>query len=479
MAQSSAKKAVRNLEKVVDMMVVVFLLAFLIYGGFAMWDTNRMYAGASSIAYTAYRPTGEDSPGFDELRTINPNVFGWITIFGTQVDYPLLQGPDNHRYVHTNARGEPSRAGAIFLDVRNQQDLTDFNNIIYGHDMTRNAMFGELARFQEDYFFQTRRFGTIFTGVRHYGIEFFSFMEVNAYDFEIYNPTVQDPEQKAAILARFEEEALQWRDIGVSINDRLVVLSTCTPTFTDGRHLLIGRLMDEVPADIFENERHVTGIDAILGGVTNVGIITGGVFVILFTIALTVFIYKRIKKHQIKTGKIPAVQIEPMKKKATSLRDDIMFLLGKIFMVGVFITLIFSLVFGITEITDASMTPALNSGDTVLFQRLGQGVVSNDVVVVSMGGHTYVRRVVAVGGETVDITERGLVVNGFLQQELHIFEDTEIFAEGINFPITLGENQVFVLGDSRARSRDSRIYGAISVDDILGTVVTIIRGGGL
>jgi len=476
--QSSAKKAVRNLEKIVDMVVVAFFLAFLVYGVFAMWDTNRMYAGASSIAYTAYRPSPEETLGFEDLQAINPNVFGWITIFGTQIDYPLLQGPDNIRYVYTNAHGQPSRAGAIFLDVRNNQDFTNFNNIIYGHDMTRNAMFGELASFAQSYVFETRRFGTIFTGEHLYGIEFFAFVEADAHDFEIYNPLVSDPALKEAILYRFETESLQWRNIDVTINDRLVVLSTCTATFTNGRHLLIGRLMADIPEDIFVGTTNQTGLDAIIGGVTNLGLITGAIFIILFTISMTFIIARMIKNKKIKAGLIPTVEIVPMQKKKTTLKDDIIFLFGKIFMVGIMITLLFSFVFGLTEITDASMNPAMNNGDLVLFQRINQDVIAGDVVVVNMGGNTYVRRVVAIAGETVDINGYGrLIINGFLQIEQNIFEDTEAFAEGINFPIIVGADEVFVLGDSRARSRDSRIYGSVSTNDILGTVVTVIRGG--
>jgi len=479
MATNSAKKAIRRLDKVVDLVVIAFLLSFMLYGGFAMWDTNQMYSRASSAAYTAYRPTREEEIGFDQLRAINPDVFGWITVFGTHIDYPLLQGDDNFRYVHTNARGEPAMSGAIFLDVRNDQNFTDFNNIIYGHDMTRNAMFGELARFEETYFFETRRFGTIFTGREHYGIEFFAFLPADAHDFELYNPTVTDPELKQIILDRFYEESLQyWHAVDVSVDDRLVVLSTCTQAATNGRLLLVGRLMDEIPEDIFEGVVNVRGIDQIMG-LSGWELGLGVFFVIAVTISLTIFLAKKKQRRNLEKAGLAPVEVVKMKKKQTTVKSDVMFLLGKVFMIGLMLTLLFTFVFGVTEVLDASMAPAMQEGDRVLFQRFGPPLLATDTVVVDFGSGPQVRRVVAVAGDTVDITEQGLMINGRRQQELHIFEETEQFLEGIQFPVVVGEGEVFVLGDSRARSRDSRIYGPIATSNVLGSVVTIIRGRNL
>jgi len=479
MAINSAKKMIRRLDKVVDLIVIVFLLSFMLYGGFAMWDTNQMYSRASSAAYLAYRPTQEEEIGFDQLRGINPNVFGWITVFGTHIDYPLLQGDDNFRYVHTNARGEPAMSGAIFLDFRNDQNLTDFNHIIYGHDMTRNAMFGELARFEDTYFFETRRFGTIFTGQAHYGIEFFAFLPADAYDFELYNPTVSDPVLKQIILDRFFDEAIQyWDAVDVTVDDRLVVLSTCTQAATNGRLLLVGRLMNEIPEDVFEGVASVRGIDRVLG-LSGWGLGVGLFFVVAVTISLTIVVAKKKQRKKLEKAGLAPVEVVKMKKKQTTLKSDVIFLLGKVLMIGMMLTLLFTFIFGVMEVVDSSMVPAMQEGDFVLFQRFGPPLLANDTVVVDFNGQPQVSRVVAVAGDEVDITEQGLMINGRLQQEFHIFEHTEQFSEGIQFPVVVGEGEVFVLGDSRARSRDSRIYGPVSTDDVLGSVVTVIRGRNL
>ena len=69
----------------------------------------------------------------------------------------------------------------------------------------------------------------------------------------------------------------------------------------------------------------------------------------------------------------------------------------------------------------------------------------------------------------------GLLINGSLQQEQEIYQKTERYQEGGEFPLTVPEGQVFVLGDSRSGATDSRIYGSVEIEDTLGKVMTVIR----
>ena len=84
-------------------------------------------------------------------------------------------------------------------------------------------------------------------------------------------------------------------------------------------------------------------------------------------------------------------------------------------------------------------------------------------------------RVVAVAGDTVDITADGLMINGAIVQEPHAAGETTQFAEGVTFPLTVPQGQVFVLGDNREHATDSRIFGCIDIADIDGRVMGLFR----
>ncbi len=160
---------------------------------------------------------------------------------------------------------------------------------------------------------------------------------------------------------------------------------------------------------------------------------------------------------------------------APSLLKELLFLLAKIVAISIAFLLLFTFMFGAYRNADASMSPSVKDGDLVIFYRLDKNYVAQDTLVLKFEGKMQVRRVIATAGDTVDINENGLVINGAPQQETAIHEPTYRYDSGVEFPITLKEGQVFVLGDSRVNVTDSRIYGAVEIKDTLGKVMTILR----
>jgi len=162
--------------------------------------------------------------------------------------------------------------------------------------------------------------------------------------------------------------------------------------------------------------------------------------------------------------------------KVTPVWKDLLSLFLKILLIAMVFVLLFTFLYGIVRCEDPSMDPAVKDGDLVLYYRYTKGgYLPQDVIALEYDGKTQVRRVVATAGDTVDITEDGLLINGALQQESEIFQDTERYQEGVEFPLTVPEGQVFVLADSRTGATDSRVYGCVSIDDTLGKVMTVIR----
>jgi signal peptidase I len=172
----------------------------------------------------------------------------------------------------------------------------------------------------------------------------------------------------------------------------------------------------------------------------------------------------------------------PHKKPAavTSTLKDLMFLLVKIAMISFVFVLLFTFLFGVVRYQDSSMDPAIKDGDVVLFFRTrAEKYHSRDVVILDFNGKRQVRRVVATAGDTVDITEDGVLINGALQQEQSIYQKTERYQEGVEFPLTVPEGHIFVLGDARKNATDSRIYGCVKISDTYGKAMAIIRRRGI
>lgn len=180
------------------------------------------------------------------------------------------------------------------------------------------------------------------------------------------------------------------------------------------------------------------------------------------------------EKRRDKETAIPEEKPPQAKQKADFLRD-LLFLITKVCFVCLFFWGIFTFLFGITRVKDMDMTSSVREGDIVVYNRLEKDYLWWECAVVEYGGELQVRRVVATAGDTVDVTEEGLKVNGYLQSERYITEQTRRYAEGIDFPVSLGEGQIFVLGDARYDATDSRIYGPVDEKDTLGKVMLVIR----
>jgi signal peptidase I len=154
-------------------------------------------------------------------------------------------------------------------------------------------------------------------------------------------------------------------------------------------------------------------------------------------------------------------------------------LLLKLSVAAALIVLLLTFVFGLFRATGPDMVPAVKDGDLVAFYRLDRDYAAGDLVVLNYEGTMQVRRAVAIAGDTVDITEVGLVINGAPQLEPGAFGKTTRYEGGTALPVALGEGEVFVLGDGREGAVDSRIYGAVASRDTLGTAIALVRRRGL
>ena len=162
-----------------------------------------------------------------ELRKTNPDVLGWIRIPGTKLDYPLLQAEDNQYYLKRTWKGERNNAGSIFLECKVKDDFSDFNTIIYGHNMKSGSMFGTLKQYRTQSHYEANPYIYIVddSGIRRY--EIFAAFEADVRGYT-YRLDINTPEKKQALLDYSLESSVIEAKIVPTPEDTIITLSTCT-----------------------------------------------------------------------------------------------------------------------------------------------------------------------------------------------------------------------------------------------------------
>ena len=167
-------------------------------------------------------------------------------------------------------------------------------------------------------------------------------------------------------------------------------------------------------------------------------------------------------------------------KKTKRRMSDFQYFALQTLMVVIVIYVLFSQMVGITAMPGGDMYPRIDSGDFLLFYRLDRDPKAQDIVVLEKNDTRYVSRVIATGGDTVDISEDGAVkVNGYNMVETNIFFETYPLEGFTAYPVTLEADECFVLADQRGGSEDSRFFGPVKYKEIEGTVITVLRRNNL
>ena len=123
--------------------------------------------------------------------------------------------------------------------------------------------------------------------------------------------------------------------------------------------------------------------------------------------------------------------------------------------------------FNITIVSGVSMMPTLKDGDVLIAQTRCFDIKPGDIVVASVKGELLIKRVIAVPGDTVQIMNSYVFVN----DEIIEGSPTTDFSMRYDDPTVVPEGKYFLLGDNREQSRDSRVFGFVDEDNILGIIV--------
>ena len=140
----------------------------------------------------------------------------------------------------------------------------------------------------------------------------------------------------------------------------------------------------------------------------------------------------------------------------------------------------FTFFIGVTAAKSDDMKPRIGEGDVLIYYRLDKNPVAQDVIVFTKNGTEYVGRVVAAGGDRVEITkEAALIINGNMVIEDGIYYSTPPYEGFVEYPLTLAGDEYFVLADHREGGEDSRYFGPVKQEEIKGTVIGQFRRNGI
>lgn len=280
MAKYLKQDTPKNKKKRPVILLILLLLVIAACVAVIVYELNKWYP-KDAIDYGMFRkpsPTASEVivPGFDEpgtvivtptadsdgllenpvrfadLQAVNPDIYAWVYVPGTEVDYPVLMSSEDEPedfYLHRNIYKEYEYQGVVYTQKLNSKDFTDRVTVIYGHNMLNNSMFSTLIDFLDEDFFNEHDVFYIYTPGHILTYKIVSAHQydkrhlLNSFDFsddEVFldwQKMIQNPKTFRCHVRE---------DIDLSLEDRFVTLSTCINSGKN-RYLIQGVLICDEP----------------------------------------------------------------------------------------------------------------------------------------------------------------------------------------------------------------------------------------
>lgn len=181
---------------------------------------------------------------------INADIYAWISIPDTRIDYPVLQHPmDDTYYLNYNLDGSEGYPGCIYTEKENARDFSDFNTVIYGHNMKNGSMFHDLHYYEDESFMQDHPYVYIYTTDRVLRYRIFT-----AYRYDdrhlLYSFDYATVEGRNGYLSEIfnirNMSVVRDDQVEVTAEDTLVTLSTCIGNQAENRYLVQAVLVNDI-----------------------------------------------------------------------------------------------------------------------------------------------------------------------------------------------------------------------------------------
>lgn len=195
---------------------------------------------------------GIENPGkildWEYLWEQNEDIYAWIYIPDTNIDYPILQHEtDNSYYLNYNLDGSKGYPGCIYTENINAKDFSDYNTLIYGHNMKNGTMFNHLHKFEDESFFNENRYVFIYMPDKILVYDIFAAYKFSnahiLYSYDCF--TEQGFSSYLEMVYEEYGESGNFREgVEVSGENHIVTLSTCVGGESESRFLVQGVLVE-------------------------------------------------------------------------------------------------------------------------------------------------------------------------------------------------------------------------------------------
>lgn len=266
------KKKTRTILSAVLLIIAVVCIAYIVYYYVKQSENSKVYEKAQkqvdlkqeqkqeneSAPKETKKPEEAKKPekakeknpiNFKSLQEMNPDIYAWINIQGTNINYPIAQSAtDNAYYLDNTVDGKAGLPGSIYTENYNAKDFSDFNTLIYGHDMRDGSMFQNLHKYADPTFFKEHPKVYIYTPDRKLTYEIFEAVVyddrhiLKSFDF---SKKEQRQEYLDSLKSIRDLSSIYDDNVEVNTNSKIITMSTCIGDKPNNRYLVGAVLTDE------------------------------------------------------------------------------------------------------------------------------------------------------------------------------------------------------------------------------------------
>lgn len=211
---------------------------------------------STTVQTTATETEVKNPVDFESLQKENEDIYAWIKVDDTKVDYPIVQDShDDSFYLRHKAEDKAwSASGAIYTELANTKSFSDYVTVIYGHNGYSDSMFTTLHYFEKKEFFDAHPYFYIYTPnekLTYQVVSAFKYDDrhiLNSFDFakakdlEDFQKMVQSPQSPL-------KNVRETLDTEIDEKSKIVVLSTCITNQKSSRYLVCGVLVKNEKTD--------------------------------------------------------------------------------------------------------------------------------------------------------------------------------------------------------------------------------------